>query len=64
MRSKILFFILILVSFLLLPIGVKSGPKDKGLLRQKSLKSLKPDNIGGQLKGNSVDSDDLYRGLV
>lgn len=64
MRSKLLFFILVLISFLLLPIGVKSRPKEKTILKEEFLKSLEPDSFRDELKGNSIDSDDLNRELV
>jgi hypothetical protein len=59
MKSKLLFFILVLLTFLLLPIGVKSRPKEAKLLKENSLKILAPAETGNKLKGISIDSDYL-----
>lgn len=64
MRSKLLFFILVLLAFLLLPIGVKSRPKEKNILKKKSTENLSPTRARDELKGISVDSDYLNEVLV
>jgi len=64
MRSKLLFFILILVGFLLLPIGIKSRSKEEKPPRGKLLESLEPERARDELKGKSIDSDELNRELT
>jgi len=64
MKSKLLFFILVLVGFLLLPIGVKSRPKEKNILEEGFLNYLEPNKVRYELKGNTIDSDEVNRELV
>ncbi|MGB2696727.1 MAG: hypothetical protein WBD28_02565 [Candidatus Zixiibacteriota bacterium] len=64
MKSKLLFFVLILLTFLLLPFGVKSRPKEQTMLKVKSFEELKPNPVRDELKGNYLDSDVLNRELV
>jgi hypothetical protein len=64
MKSKLLFIVLVLISLLLLPFGVKSRPEVRSPLKVKSSEKLVPNPKGYELKGNSLDSDELCRELV
>jgi hypothetical protein len=64
MKSKLLFIVLILLTLLLLPFGVKSRPEEQKPLEVKSVESLESNPVRDELKGNSLDSDDLSREFV
>lgn len=64
MKSKFLFIVLILLTLLLLPFGVKSRPEEQNPSKVKSIESLESDPVRNKLKVNSLDSDDLSREFV
>lgn len=64
MRSKLLFFVLVLLSLLLLPFGVKSRPEEKNFLKKKSLENLVPTEVRDELKGSSIDTDYLNKSMA
>jgi hypothetical protein len=64
MKSKFLFIVLILLTLLLLPFGVKSRPEEQKPFKVKSIESLESNPDREELKVNSLDSDDLSREFV
>ncbi len=57
MRSKLIFFVFVLLTLLLLPIGVKSRQGEDNLRKGRYFDPFEQIDAGDELKGNSVDSD-------
>ena len=64
MKSKLVFFILVFLTLLLLPLGVKSRQEDKTPATQRYFDGLKQIETGDELKGNSLDTDYLNTKIV
>lgn len=64
MRSKLVFFILVFLTLLLLPIGVKSTQKVKTPAKKRSFDGREQIESRDELKGNSFDSDYLNKKMV
>jgi hypothetical protein len=64
MRSKLVFFILVFLTLLLLPIGVKSRQKVKRPAKERFFDGLEQIETRDELKGNSFDSDYLNKKMV
>lgn len=64
MRSKLVFFILVFLTLLLLPLGVKSRQENKTSTKKNAVDSLEQFEIRDELKGFSTDSDYLNKKMV
>ena len=64
MRSKLIVFVFVFLTLLLLPIGVKSRQGEDNLGKGRSFDPFEQIDAGDELKGNSVDSDYYNERLV